>query len=198
MSIYEKLANIQNELFVPKGQKNNFGNYNYRSCEDILKVVKPLCEKNKCVLTMSNDMKEVGGRVYVEAIVTLTDLESGESITGTAYAREDESKKGTDGAQLTGACLSYSRKYALAGVFCIDNENDADATNTHGKEDKVTSDDVNKILLGIAKVGMTAEELCKKYSVKEIGDLTQEQYLSVKKEINDLYEANKQKEKAKK
>ena len=90
--IYEKLANIQKELFVPKGQKNDFGGYPYRSCEDILKKVKPLCEKNKCVLTMTNVVEQVGDRNYVNALVTLADLESDEKITSGAQAREAASK----------------------------------------------------------------------------------------------------------
>ena len=198
MSVYEKLAKIQSELFVPKGQKNNFGNYNYRSCEDILKVVKPLCEKNKCVLMLTNDVIDSNGKNYMKTIASLIDLETGEAITSTAMAREDDNAKGQSPSQQSGSSISYSRKYCLAGMFCIDNERDADATNTHGKDMKVTSDDCNTILLGIAKVGMTAEELCKKYGVKEISDLTQDQYLSIRKEINDLYEANKKKEKEKK
>ena len=197
MSVYEKLAKIQSELFVPKGHKNDFGDYNYRSCEDILKTVKPLCEKNQCVLYLSNDIRLLGDRYYVEAQATLVDLESSTSITSVAHAREDFERKKSDGCQLTGSASSYARKYCLAGLFCLDNEKDSDATNTYGKDvnNKVSAEDVKTILLGIAKVGMTAEELCKKYEVKEIAELTQEQYLSIKKEINDLYESMHKKEK---
>lgn len=188
MGVYDKLSKIQSELFVPKGQKNNFGNYSYRSCEDILKAVKPLCEKNKCVIIMSNAMKEVGGRCYVEAQVTLIDLETNESVISIAHAREDESKKGTDGAQLTGACSSYSRKYALAGMFCIDNEKDADATNTHGKEDRISEDDVKKILLALPKVDMSVDDVCKQYGVKALIELNQTQYIELQKNVNDMFE----------
>lgn len=129
MSIYGKLSAIQTNLIAPKGQHNDFGKYNYRSCEDILKALKPLCDANSCVTYISNDIEEIGGRVYVKAVVTLHDLETGESITSVAHAREEESKKGMDGSQVTGASSSYARKYALAGLFCIDNEKDSDATN---------------------------------------------------------------------
>lgn len=199
-SIYAKLAEIQKELFVPKGQTNSFGKYNYRSCEDILKTVKPLCEKNKCVLAMTNEMKQIGDRNYVEAKVSLIDTETGECISSSAHAREDADKKGMDGCQITGSASSYARKYALAGLFCIDNEKDSDATNTHGKDDKqtfeespVTEEDVQKILLGISKVGVTAEDLCKKYKVKQLKELTQGQYLEIKKDINTLFEEQKKK-----
>lgn len=132
--IYEKLMEIQKELFVPKGQTNNFGGYNYRSCEDILKAVKPICEAKGCVLILNNELIEIGGRNYVQAEAKLLDVKGGEVITCKAQAREEETKKGMDGSQITGAASSYARKYALAGLFCIDNEKDSDATNDHGKD----------------------------------------------------------------
>lgn len=128
------LIEIQNELKAPKNQRNNFGNYNYRSCEDILEAVKPLLKKHNCLLTISDDIVEVGGRVYVKATVTISNKESSYNVT--AYARESESKKGMDSSQLTGATSSYARKYALNGLFLIDDTKDADATNTHGNESK--------------------------------------------------------------
>ncbi len=131
--IYAKLAEIQKELFVPKDQKNNFGGYNYRSCEDILKAVKPICEAKGCVLFITNDMECIGDRNYVKAVATLVELETGEDIESVAHAREEAEKKGMDGSQITGSASSYARKYALAGLFCIDNEKDSDATNDHGK-----------------------------------------------------------------
>ena len=173
MTIDEKLSKIQSELFVPKGQKNDFGKYNYRSCEDILKTVKPLCEKNKCVLVLHNKIINVGDRNYVEACAELRDLETDATVICSAQAREEAEKKGMDGSQITGSASSYARKYALAGLFCIDNEKDSDATNTHGKEtvkdfedSKVTEEDVQKILLGISKVNVKAEDICKKHKVK--------------------------------
>lgn len=139
MNIYEKMLKIQEELKAPKGQRNNFGNYNYRSCEDILESLKPLLVKNKATLFINDNVEMVGERIYVKAIVTFVDVETGEKVSVSAYAREEENKKGMDSSQVTGACSSYARKYALNGLFAIDDTKDADATNTHGKELKATS-----------------------------------------------------------
>lgn len=139
MSIYEKLFNIQQKLNAPKNQRNNFGNYNYRSCEDILEAVKPLLSENKCVLKLSDEIIYTGERYHVKAIVTLTDIETGEKESAEGWAREEENKKGMDGSQITGASSSYARKYALNGLFCIDDNKDSDSTNTHGKDNKKAS-----------------------------------------------------------
>lgn len=125
----KELVNIQSKLKAPKGQYNSFGKYKYRSCEDILEAVKPLLKENNCVLTIADDIILVGDRFYVKAIVTLKNS-SGETVTTTAFAREEESKKGMDGSQVTGASSSYARKYALNGMFCIDDTKDSDTTNT--------------------------------------------------------------------
>lgn len=127
MSINEKLLSIQQELKAPKNQYNKYGDFNYRNCEDILEAVKPLCEKNKTVLTISDKIVPINSRFYVEATARLTDLEDPAAfIEVQSYAREEESKKGMDGSQVTGAASSYARKYALNGMFCIDDEKDAD------------------------------------------------------------------------
>lgn len=134
-----KLMLIQASLKAPKNQRNAFGNYNYRSCEDILEAVKPLLYDTQTTLTISDEMVEVGGRIYVKATATLKDCETWEIIEqNTAYARESESKKWMDDSQITWATSSYARKYALNGLFCIDDVKDADATNTHWKEEKAT------------------------------------------------------------
>ena len=125
----KELVDIQSKLKAPKGQYNSFGKYKYRSCEDILEAVKPLLKENNCVLTIADDIILVGDRFYVKAIVTLKNS-SGETVTTTAFAREEESKKGMDGSQVTGASSSYARKYALNGMFCIDDTKDSDTTNT--------------------------------------------------------------------
>jgi len=135
MTLIEKLKNIQIKLKAPKGQFNDFGKYKYRSCEDILEAVKPLLNETKTVLTLSDEMKEVGGRVYVVATARLRDTESVEIIEVTANAREEETKKGMDGSQITGAASSYARKYALNGLFAIDDTKDSDYTNK-GDDDK--------------------------------------------------------------
>ena len=122
--ITETLSAIQTELSAPKGQFNKFGGYAYRSCEDILEALKPLLKKYKACVTISDDIVMVGDRVYVKATATLTAAE--ESITATAYAREAEDKKGMDSAQVTGSTSSYARKYALNGLFAIDDNKDPD------------------------------------------------------------------------
>lgn len=125
------LQSIQQELKAPKSQFNSFGKYNYRSCEDILEGLKPLLKKHDAVLTISDDIVLVGDRVYVKATVTLKGKD--EEHTTTAFARESLDKKGMDESQITGTASSYARKYALNGLFCIDDTKDADATNDHGK-----------------------------------------------------------------
>ena len=124
-----KLAMIQQKLKAPKGQVNKFGGYKYRSCEDILEAVKPLL--GDLVLTISDDIVEVGGRVYVKATVSINSGSG--SVSTTAFARESETKKGMDESQITGSASSYARKYALNGLFCIDDTKDADATNQHNQ-----------------------------------------------------------------
>ena len=130
MNIYEKLLAIQSKLKAPKSQYNSFGGYCYRSCEDILEAVKPLCEEVKATVIITDDIKQIGDRFYLVATAQIIDCETGEGISNTAYAREDESKKGMDGAQLTGAASSYARKYALNGLFAIDDTKDSDAGKT--------------------------------------------------------------------
>ena len=134
MEIYKKLSGIQCELVATKGQYNNFGKYSYRSCEDILEAVKPLLDKYKVAIVIKDDIVLVGDRFYVKATATLIDSETGESVEASAFARESADKKGMDSSQVTGATSSYARKYALNGLFAIDDNKDADATNTHGKD----------------------------------------------------------------
>lgn len=136
MSVYEKLMNIQSELKAPKGQRNSFGNYNYRSCEDILEAVKPLLAKHQAALTISDTIELIGTRFYVKATAKLVDVVDGTMIENTAYARESESKKGMDDSQLTGATSSYARKYCLNGLFAIDDTKDADTNEYHEQQKK--------------------------------------------------------------
>lgn len=131
-----KLMNIQQELKAPKGQYNDFGKYAYRSCEDILEAVKPLLKKEKVALTINDELQYIGNRYYIKATVTLIDTESEATISNSAYAREEETKKGMDGSQITGASSSYARKYALNGLFGIDDNKDSDTTNIQSKEEK--------------------------------------------------------------
>lgn len=126
-SLIEKLSVIQNELKAPKNQFNNFGKYNYRNCEDILEAAKPLCAKHRTSLVIHDEIVLVGDRHYIKAIVTLFDLDSDSTIQGSALARESLAKKGMDDSQVTGATSSYARKYALNGLFNIDDTNDTDS-----------------------------------------------------------------------
>lgn len=135
----KELVIIQGLLKAPKNQVNKFGGYRYRSAEDILEAVKPHLQANNCYLTISDEIVEVAGRVYVKATVTITNSE-GVHISTTALAREEENKKGMDCSQITGSTSSYARKYALNGLLCIDDTKDADAINTHDKE---LQEDVN-------------------------------------------------------
>ena len=134
MNLYEKLSVIQSKLKAPKNQYNSFGKYNYRSCEDILEGLKPLLLEYKATVTLSDEIKQIGNRYYIEATATFVDTEKGDKIEVKALAREDETKKGMDLAQVTGSVSSYARKYALNGLFAIDDTKDSDATNKHDKD----------------------------------------------------------------
>lgn len=125
------LAEIQAKLKAPKGQYNSFGKYHYRSAEDILEAVKKVVNPMGFSVTLTDQIKEIGGRVYVESTASLFNGEL--EYTATGIAREEETKKGMDASQITGSCSSYSRKYALNGLFAIDDTKDSDATNNHGK-----------------------------------------------------------------
>lgn len=124
----KELISIQSELKAPKSQFNKFGGYKYRKAEDILEAVKPLLAKQKCTLIITDDIVLVGNRIYVKATATIKN-EKGEFETSTGWAREEETKKGMDGSQITGASSSYARKYALNGLLAIDDNQDSDTTN---------------------------------------------------------------------
>lgn len=155
----KELVAIQSELKAPKNQVNKFGGYNYRSAEDILEAAKKVLIKYDCFLVVTDDIVMIGERVYVKATATIINSE-GVSVSTSAFAREEESKKGMDAAQVTGSASSYARKYALNGLFCIDDTKEPDATNTHGKEEAkqpqpkqgvstATEADINAMVLDI-------------------------------------------------
>jgi hypothetical protein len=127
-NLIDKLVIIQGTLKAPKNQTNNFGKYKYRSCEDILEALKPHLTTHNLYLSISDELVNLGDRYYVKATVTIDD--GNDNLTVSAYAREEESKKGMDGSQVTGTSSSYARKYALNGMFAIDDTKDSDATNT--------------------------------------------------------------------
>jgi hypothetical protein len=126
------LVEIQSELSVPKNQVNNFGHYNYRSCEDILEALKPILKKHECIVKIDDEIVLIGERYYVKATAYLMSKDM--EISTTAYAREELDKKGMDGSQITGASSSYARKYALNGLFAIDDTKDSDTTNIEVKK----------------------------------------------------------------
>ena len=141
MNIYEKLSAIQNELKCPKSQYNSFGKFRFRSCEDILEAAKPICRKYNALLVLEDTVEAIGDRIYVKAIAVLWDIENpGESLSNQAYAREDFEKKGMDGSQLTGTSSSYARKYALNGLFNIDDTKDADTDAFHEMNEQAIAD----------------------------------------------------------
>lgn len=137
MSITKQLSEIQTTLNAPKNLHNKFGGYNYRSAEGILEAVKPLLKTHGLTLVVSDEVELIGDRIYVKATATVKNAE-GEQESSSAFAREADSKKGMDEAQITGSASSYARKYALNGLFCIDDGQDPDSQNKHGKDEAST------------------------------------------------------------
>lgn len=133
LNVWQKMNRVQVELKAPKNQYNNFGKYKYRSCEDILEGLRPLKEKYNFLVLLSDSHEYSEGRHYIKARVQFVDCDTGEKIEAEGLAREEEVKKGMDSSQITGSASSYARKYALNGLFAIDDTKDADATNDHGK-----------------------------------------------------------------
>ena len=136
MSVYKKLIEVQTRLKAPKNQYNSFGKYSYRNCEDILEALKPILHEVGATIIISDEIVSVSERYYVKATVKFIDTETGDMVEASANAREEDNKKGMDSSQLTGSTSSYARKYALNGLFAIDDTKDSDFTNTHGKEKK--------------------------------------------------------------
>lgn len=194
MNIYEKLLNVQTELKAPKGQFNAFGKYKYRSCEDILEALKPVLNKYKLTFFINDEIVEVNNRNYVKATITIINIEKpDEQIQTSALAREEETKKGMDGSQITGASSSYARKYALNGMFMIDDTKDSDSTNTHGK-DKTEQEKVKDFLnsrdgmierLSEYVKGDKLERMLKNYGVNELFEMKDEQLKDACKKIFD-------------
>ena len=187
MGIYEKLGVIQQKLKAPKNQYNKFGNFYYRNCEDIQEALKPLLQEAGAVLVMEDKVMEIGGRVYVEATVTLYDCETGGTITAKAYAREEEQLKGMVAAQITGSASSYARKYALNGLFCIDDSKDPDYTNDRpdsqdkGKKQperntKVSKNQIAVVRKEIERTGAKEAAVCYQYRIKTLDEMTIEQF----------------------
>jgi hypothetical protein len=183
-----KLAMIQQKLKAPKSQVNTFATYKYRSCEDILEAVKPLL--NDLVLTISDDIVEVGGRVYVKATASLSSGSG--SVSTTAFARESLSKKGMDDSQITGSASSYARKYALNGLFCIDDTKDADATNQHDKQSVIDESQLAVIYDLLDKTDSDIEKFCKAFHIEGVEAMLLSQFDKAMAALNrKLKDANK-------
>lgn len=199
-AILEKLNIIQSKLKAPKGQYNTFGNYYYRSCEDILEALKPLLAQTKTVLTLRDDIEFIGDRYYLRAICTLHDAESGEKIENAAYARETDTKKGMDAAQITGSVSSYARKYALNGLFAIDDTKDSDTNENYKQTQRNQSNaqrnaqgvDISKVRNEIAQTlkaknydfNKFVEYLKKTYGVEKIENLLVEKLVELKNTVS--------------
>lgn len=197
MSINEKLKDIQTKIKAPKNLRNNFGNYNYRNAEGICEAVKPHLESANCSLIISDDIINIGERYYVKATCTLTDCETGEQVSVSALARECADKKGMDDSQITGATSSYARKYALNGMFLLDDTKDAD-TEEYANEKKAKAekkdfekkaDDIGSMKISDIKVkalvdkckndDVKAELIYELYKIENFKDLTEKQYTNI-------------------
>ena len=202
MNIAEKLMVIQQELIAPKNQYNSFGKYNYRSCEDILEGLKPCLAKVKAAVTVSDEVVMMGERFYIKATARLLDTESSEYLCNTAYAREEDAKKGMDSSQVTGSSSSYARKYALNGLFCIDDVKDADTRDNRqkeAKEQKKAEEQQKKIeaslipeikakalLARCEKEGVSPATILKLYKVKGFEELTELKFQNIHEHWDEI------------
>ena len=196
LNVWQKLNRVQVELKAPKNQYNNFGKYKYRSCEDILEGLKPLLDKYNAIVLLSDETKAEEGRHYIVATATFVNVDDGENVCVKAQAREDENKKGMDGAQLSGATSSYARKYALNGLFCIDDTKDSDATNngaqttTQAKKSTstgMTNQHLNKLFeLGVKK-GYSQEKV-RQQVVKKFNKTAEEMTMAEYNQVIQGYE----------
>ena len=192
MNVYEKLMTVQSKLKAPKNQWNKFSSYYYRSCEDILEGLKPLLTEVKAIVILKDEVKNIGERFYIEATAIFVDVEKSEKIEVSALAREDDSKKGMDLAQVTGSVSSYARKYALNGLFCIDDSKDSDTGENSDKgnkdkpKEKTAAEKAADKLIALAKLkGVTEGSLKKKYS-REIVYMSKEQKEEATMELNAM------------
>lgn len=210
MSVYLKLVNVQTKLKAPKSQYNSFGKYSYRNCEDILEALKPLLDEEKAIVNLSDSVVLIGERYYIEASAKFIDAETGEVVEVKGLAREEDSKKGMDSSQLTGSTSSYARKYALNGLFAIDDTKDSDTTNAHGKLDskpKQTTTNINiqpnmqsmseaniisegqmkrMYVLAKGKSPEMVKEIIGKYGFTSSKDVTRDKYKNICDEIEKL------------
>lgn len=191
----ETLRKIQIELKAPKNLYNSFGKYSYRSCESILEVVKPLLEKHKANLTLTDAIVPMEGRWYIKA-TAIFDSEEGTVVTN-GWAREPDSKKGMDESQVTGTASSYARKYALNGLFLIDDTKDADTDEYHQETEKkaespkVGSEQIEKLKAFADSLDVGIDAVCERFGVQVLQDLTMENYISAIKSLEKTAERRK-------
>lgn len=189
MSLKEKLMHVQSELKAPKGQYNSYGGYKYRSCEDILEAVKPLLKKYRVVIGLVDVVAQIGDRIYVRAVATLSDVDSTAQIKTSAFAREALTKKGIDESQITGSASSYARKYALNGLFAIDDTKDADADEQRAKqqsqqsEETLTKSEVADVRKYIKNKRGSEEQFCAANGIKKLEALSRQKYNWVVKQM---------------
>ena len=196
MNIYKKLLNIQTELKAPKGQTNKFGGYKYRSCEDILEAVKPICKKYDTSLVLSDAVVNIGDRYYVQATAVLynTELDENgklETVGNSAFAREAESKKGMDESQITGTASSYARKYALNGLFNIDDTKDVDTNEFREQVEQTNEKTISSSMLKALNTSITknniadnvVELILSQYGYTSTNEIKVKDYMNI---VNDF------------
>lgn len=194
MILFEKLCHIQQELKAPKNLKNTFGKYNYRNAEGILEALKPYLGKYKVMVTLSDSIEEVGGRVYVKATASIHDTENdGSTLFVTAYAREAMDKKGMDDSQITGTASSYARKYALNGLFLLDDTKDADSDEYKNEREQRAEKasvthvkNLQALAEALQKEGIKNEFVMKLYKVDSFMDLTDKQIDNIGSHIAEI------------
>lgn len=213
MNIYEKLLKVQTELNAPKNRRNSFGKYNYRSCEDILEAVKPLLKEVKASVFIQDSVMEMAGRVYVEANAYFIDTEKPDipMVTVTAYAREPLEKKGMDEPQITGTASSYARKYALNGLFLIDDVKDPDSdeyrNETEGKnksskkkdetdasvlDNYINAEQVATLDMLLKKANVAQEKFCEIYKIACVPELPADEYADAVKKLETAIKSHKE------
>lgn len=194
MTVTEKLMRVQTQIKAPKNLYNSFGKYKYRNAEGICEAVKPYLAKEKLALALSDYVEEIGGRVYIKAVARLIDVETNESIEVRAYAREEAEKKGMDASQITGSTSSYARKYALNGLFLLDDTKDADTdeykvqaeAQAEAQEDKQRTEEIGRMKIAPVKVdvlkkrcaddGVSEEKVLNLYKIKKFEDMSENQF----------------------
>ena len=178
----KKLIEVQTELKAPKNKFNSFGNFSYRSCEDILESVKPLLKARGLMMTITDEVVNVGSKNYIRATVTIRDGD--QTVSVSAFAREAEAKKGMDDSQITGTASSYARKYALNGMFLIDDTKDADTDEFKSYEDSKIPKLKAKTLKDLCEqTGTDIKKLCDYYKISTIEEMTSSQYAEAVKQI---------------